>query len=376
MRKYVTIVKSEILKEKDLNPHVLICGDNLSVLKDIKPLYKQKVSLIYIDPPYNRGDDFKFYKDTKSHDEWIATMKTTILELNEFLKEDGSIWISIDDAEMAYLKVCCDSIFGRENFVSTIVWQKRNTRENRNIFSNNHEYILVYAKNINLFKKKRNLLPATPELLKRYKNPDNDPRGPWQSVTLSVQAGHAVKSQFYSIVSPTGKIHNPPKGRCWIYNEEKMLEEIKKNNIWFGSDGNCVPRLKKFLANSKLGIVPETLWSVDFAGSTKDAKQELLALDIYNEEVFDTPKPEQLLYRIMQIATNENDLVMDCFSGSGTTVAVAHKMGRNYIGIDIDERTFKYTSERLKKVCEGDAGGISSSVGWIGGGKYQICEWN
>ena len=376
MRKSVTIAKNEFLKEKDLTPRVLICGDNLSVLKDIKPFYKQKVSLIYIDPPYNRGDNFKFYKDTKSHDEWIATMKTTILELKEFLKEDGSIWISIDDSEMAYLKVCCDSIFGRENFVSTIVWQKRNTRENRNIFSNNHEYILVYSKNIKLFKKKRNLLPATPELLKRYKNPDNDSRGPWQSVTLSVQAGHAVKSQFYSIVSPTGKIHNPPKGRCWIYNEEKMLEEIKKNNIWFGSDGNCVPRLKKLLANSKLGIVPETLWSVDFAGSTKDAKQELLALDIYDEEVFDTPKPEQLLYRVMQIASNENDLVMDCFSGSGTTVAVAHKMGRNYIGIDIDERTFKYTSERLEKVCEGDAGGISTIVGWLGGGRYQTCEWN
>lgn len=376
MRKSVTIAKNEFLKEKDLTPHVLICGDNLSVLKDIKPLYKQKVSLIYIDPPYNRGDNFKFYKDTKSHDEWVATMRTTILELKEFMKEDGSIWISIDDSEMAYLKVCCDSIFGRENFVSTIVWQKRNTRENRNIFSNNHEYILVYSKNIKLFKKKRNLLPATPELLKRYKNPDNDPRGPWQSVTLSVQAGHAVKSQFYSIVSPTGKIHNPPKGRCWIYNEEKMLEEIKKNNIWFGSDGNCVPRLKKMLADSKLGIVPETLWSVDFAGSTKDAKQELLALDIYDEEVFDTPKPEQLLYRVMQIASNENDLVMDCFSGSGTTVAVAHKMGRDYIGIDIDERTFKYTSERLEKVCEGDAGGISTIVGWSGGGKYQTCEWN
>ena len=376
MRKSVTIAKNEFLKEKDLTPHVLICGDNLSVLKDIKPLYKQKVSLIYIAPPYNRGDNFKFYKDTKSHDEWVATMRTTILELKEFMKEDGSIWISIDDSEMAYLKVCCDSIFGRENFVSTIVWQKRNTRENRNIFSNNHEYILVYSKNIKLFKKKRNLLPATPELLKRYKNPDNDPRGPWQSVTLSVQAGHAVKSQFYSIVSPTGKIHNPPKGRCWIYNEEKMLEEIKKNNIWFGSDGNCVPRLKKMLADSKLGIVPETLWSVDFAGSTKDAKQELLALDIYDEEVFDTPKPEQLLYRVMQIASNENDLVMDCFSGSGTTVAVAHKMGRDYIGIDIDERTFKYTSERLEKVCEGDAGGISTIVGWSGGGKYQTCEWN
>ena len=376
MSNSVTIGKKAFLEKRDLNPHILILGDNISVLKDIKPLYKQSVDLIYIDPPYNRGDTFKFYKDAKSHEEWLVAMKVTILELKDFLRENGSIWISIDDSEMAYLKVCCDSIFGRENFVSTIVWQKRNTRENRNIFSNNHEYILVYAKNINLFKKKRNLLPATPELLKRYKNPDNDPRGPWQSVTLSVQAGHAVKSQFYSIISPTGKIHNPPKGRCWIYNEERMLEEIKKNNIWFGSDGNCVPRLKKLFANSKLGVVSETLWSTDFAGSTKDAKQELLALDIYDEDVFDTPKPEQLLYRIMQIATNENDLIMDCFVGSGTTVAVAHKFRRNYIGIDIDERIFKYTSDRLEKVCKGDAGGISSSVGWLGGGKCQTCEWD
>lgn len=371
----MTIRKKAFLEKKELNPRVLILGDNQTVLKDIKSLYAQKVDLIYIDPPYNRGENFKFYKDAKSHDDWVEAMRSTILELKDFLQEDGSIWISIDDSEMAYLKVCCDSVFGRKNFVSTIVWQKRNTRENRNIFSNNHEYILVYAKDINQFKKKRNLLPATPELLKRYKNPDNDPRGSWQSVTLSVQAGHAVKSQFYPIVSPTGKIHNPPKGRCWIYNEERMLEEIKKNNIWFGSDGNCVPRLKKLLVDSKLGVVPETLWNVDFAGSTKDAKQELLALEIYDKDVFDTPKPEQLLYRIMQIATNENDLLMDCFTGSGTTAAVAHKLGRNYIGIDIDERIFKYASDRLKKVCKGDAGGISSSVGWIGGGEFQTCEW-
>ncbi len=371
----VIIRKKAFLEKKELNPRVLILGDNQTVLKDIKSLYAQKVDLIYIDPPYNRGDNFKFYQDAKSHDDWIEAMRSTILELKEFLQEDGSIWISIDDSEMAYLKVCCDSIFDRKNFVSTIVWQKRNTRENRNIFSNNHEYILVYAKDINQFKKRCNLLPATPELLKRYKNPDNDPRGPWQSITLSVQAGHAVESQFYPIVSPTGKIHNPPKGRCWIYNEERMLEEIKKNNIWFGSDGNCVPRLKKLLVDSKLGVVPETLWNVDFAGSTKNAKQELLALDIYDKDVFDTPKPEQLLYRIMQIATNENDLLMDCFIGSGTTAAVAHKLGRNYIGIDIDERVFKYASDRLKKVCKGDTGGISSSVGWKGGSEFQTCEW-
>ena len=157
-----------------INPHLLILGDNQTVLKDLKATYEETVDLIYIDPPYNRGDNFKFYKDDKKHSEWIQTMQTTILKLKQLLKADGSLWISIDDSEMAYLKVCCDSIFGRENFVTTIVWQKRNTRENRKIFSNNHEYILVYAKDKKKFKKKRNLLPATPDLLKRYKNPDND----------------------------------------------------------------------------------------------------------------------------------------------------------------------------------------------------------
>lgn len=371
----VRIAKKSFLEKKILNPHVLILGDNQKVLKDIKDTYEHQVSLIYIDPPYNRGDDFKFYKDTKNHDEWLEEMHTTILELREFLSAEGSIWISIDDFEMAYLKVCCDEIFGRENFVSTIIWQRRNTRENRKIFSNNHEYVLVYAKDINKFKKKRNLLPATQKLLDRYKNPDNDTRGPWQSVTLSVQAGHAVKSQFYTIVSPTGKKHKPPKGRCWIYNEERMQEEIKNNNIWFGSDGNGVPRLKKILDVSKLGVVPETLWNVEFAGSTKEAKQELLALEIYDEDVFDTPKPEQLIYRIMQIATNENDLVLDCFMGSGTTAAVAHKFGRNYIGIELNKRVYKYASERLKKVCNGESGGISSALEWNGGGEYLSCEW-
>ena len=371
----VRIAKKSFLEKKIFNPHVLILGDNQKVLKDIKDTYEHQVSLIYIDPPYNRGDDFKFYKDTKNHDEWLEEMRTTIIELREFLSAEGSIWISIDDFEMAYLKVCCDEIFGRENFVSTIVWQKRNTRENRKIFSNNHEYVLVYAKDINKFKKKRNLLPATQKLLDRYKNPDNDTRGPWQSVTLSVQAGHAVKSQFYTIVSPTGKKHKPPKGRCWIYNEERMQEEIKNNNIWFGSDGNGVPRLKKILDVSKLGVVPETLWNVEFAGSTKEAKQELLALEIYDEDVFDTPKPEQLIYRIMQIATNENDLVLDCFMGSGTTAAVAHKFGRNYIGIELNKKVYKYASERLKKVCNGESGGISSALVWNGGGEYLSCEW-
>ena len=371
----VRIAKKSFLEKKILNPHVLILGDNQKVLKDIKDTYEHQVSLIYIDPPYNRGDDFKFYKDTKNHDEWLEEMHTTILELREFLSAEGSIWISIDDFEMAYLKVCCDEIFGRENFVSTIIWQRRNTRENRKIFSNNHEYVLVYAKDINKFKKKRNLLPATQKLLDRYKNPDNDTRGPWQSVTLSVQAGHAVKSQFYTIVSPTGKKHKPPKGRCWIYNEERMQEEIKNNNIWFGSDGNGVPRLKKILDVSKLGVVPETLWNVEFAGSTKEAKQELLALEIYDEDVFDTPKPEQLIYRNIKIPTNEKHLLIYCLMAYGTTADLPNKFGRNYIGIALNTKVYKYASARLKKVCTGERGGISSALEWNGGGEYLSCEW-
>lgn len=371
----MTIKKEEFLKQKIEDPHVIILGPNQSVLGDLLDDYRNKVDLIYIDPPYNRGDDFKYYKDNRNHGEWLEEMRKTIVQLKELLSVKGSIWISIDDAEMAYLKVCCDNIFGRNNFVTTIVWQKRNTRENRKIFSTNHEYILVYTKDTSKFKEKRNLLPATKELIARYKNPDNDPRGPWQSVTLTVQAGHAVESQFYTVVTPSGKKYTPPKGRCWIYNEVRMLEEIKKNNIWFGSDGNGVPRLKKFLSDTKIGVVPETLWNDTFAGTTKDAKQELLSLDIYDEDVFDTPKPEQLLYRIMQIATDCDDLVLDCFSGSGTTMAVAHKMRRSYIGIDIDKKVFTYASARMKKVCEGEAGGISKLVDWQGGGDFLICEW-
>ena len=293
----------------------------------------------------------------------------------ELLKNNGVIFISIDDNEFGQLKLLCDEIFGEENFISDIIWNSRKSVSNDAVVSLNHNYTYIYAKNISEFNKRKEDFKLKLNI-DSFSNPDNDPRGPWQSVTLSVQAGHAVESQFYSIESPTGKIHNPPKGRCWIYNEERMQQEISNNNIWFGSDGNGVPRLKKLLVNTKLGIVPETLWDSNFAGTTKDAKKELLDLNIYDEDIFDTPKPEQLLYRIIQIATNKDDLILDCFLGSGTTAAVAHKLGRDYIGIDIDERTFKYACERLKKVCQGENGGISNEVQWSGGDNYQVCKWN
>ncbi len=293
------------------------------------------------------------------------------------LKNDGSIWISIDDKEMAYLKVEADKIFGRENFASTIIWRQRKTRENRAVFSCNHEYVLVYAKNIKEFKKSRNLLPVGEDFVdSKYKNPDNDPRGPWQSVSASVQAGHAVASQFYTIISPSGVEHNPPKGRCWVYNQERMLREIAENNIWFGADGGNTPRIKKFLANAKIGLTPETLWSDDNFGTTDSAKKHLLSLFPEIENVFDTPKPEELIKQIIEIASNEGEYVLDCYAGSGTTMATAHKLNRNYIGIEIGDQIADLVIRRMNMVINGEEGGISTAVNWHGGGQFAIYNFD
>ncbi|MFQ9515807.1 MAG: site-specific DNA-methyltransferase [Eubacterium sp.] len=369
------MLKSKFIKSPVDCPHILVQGDNQAVLEEMQKNYKQSIDCIYIDPPYNNGEEYEYYSDSVAHDKWIKEMRQTLLLLSNLLKEGGSIWISIDDAELHYLKVLCDEVFGRSGFVANIVWQQRNTRENRKIFSNNHEYILVYSKNPLAFKKKRNLLPITEEILSRYSNPDNDPRGPWQSITANVQDGHAVASQFYEIVAPNGKRHNPPKGRCWVYNEQKMNEEIAKNNIWFGKDGNGVPRIKKFIANSVQGVVPETLWTSDFAGTNKDAKMHLQKLEIYDKTLFETPKPEKLIGRILEIATNEKDIVLDCFLGSGTTIATAHKMGRNYIGIEKNPNTCSHIKQRMEKVVDGEKGGISKSCSWIGGGTFELIKW-
>lgn len=325
----------------------IICGENKEVLELILPDYERKVKCIYIDPPYNNGDTYTHYDDSV-YATWLKELEIRLRLLKKFLSDDGSIWISIDDSEVHYLKVMADSVFGRSNFVTTIIWQQRTTRENRKTFSNNHEYILVYAIDKKKFSTSVNKLPASKEMLDRYKNPDNDPKGLWQSVSLNVQAGHAVKSQFYEIVSPNGKIHAPPNGRCWAYNKDKMNLAIENNSVWFGQDGNGVPRLKKYLSESTMTMTPETLWLGSEVGTNKEAKKNLLKL-FPNKPVFDTPKPERLLRRIFEIATNKGDLILDSYAGSGTSVAVAHKMKRQYIGIDQGEHIFDYTQKRLKK---------------------------
>jgi len=356
--------------------NILVQGDNMDVLPELRRLFSGRIKCIYIDPPYNNGETYYYYNDNSLHDSWLKNMNRVLCILHDFLTPDGSIWISIDDREMAYLKIGCDNIFGRANFVASVIWQQRKTRENRAVFSCNHEYVLVYAKDIKRFKKTRNQLPVDAEfVIRKYRNPDNDPRGPWQSVSANVQAGHGVPSQFYTITSPTGVEHTPPTGRCWIYNEERMKREIASGNIWFGKNGRNSPRVKKFLADAKIGLTPETLWLADDAGTSDSAKKQLKILFPDEDKVFETPKPEELLKRIIEIASNRGDYVLDCFLGSGTTIATAHKMSRRYIGIEAGEQMSRLVVERMKAVIGGEQTGISKKVEWQGGGSFAFYDY-
>lgn len=356
--------------------NVLIKGDNKLVLPFFKETYAGRIKCIYIDPPYNNGDDYHYYTDKAASESWLSELETVLRHLRDLLCDQGSLWISIDDAEMAYLKVAADKIFGRRNFAGTIIWRHRKTRENRALFSHNHEYILVYAKDIVKFKEIRKKLPVDDAFVAaKYKNPDNDLRGPWQSVSASVQAGHGVPSQFYTIISPAGKRFDPPKGRCWIYNEARMKREIAGNNVWFGKKGCNAPRIKKFLKDARLGLTPETLWADDECGTTDGAKKHLLALFPAVKHVFETPKPEELVKRIVEISTDEGDYVLDCFVGSGSTLSAAHKLHRRYIGIEIGDQMGNLVAHRMAAVINGEQGGISSKIGWHGGGNFSFYDF-
>ncbi len=353
--------------------NALIYGDNLPVLKLLTKTHKGIIKCAYLDPPYNNGESYQHYFDSMGHEEWLLSVTARLEKIKTLLSEDGSIWISIDDSELHYLKVAADTVFGRANFVGTIIWERRTTRENRKVFSRNHEYLLVYAKNICKWTNVRNTLPITNDVKNRYKNLDSDPRGSWQSVSANVQDGHATPQQYYSLVAPNGRVHTPPKGRCWGYAHAKMQEEIAKNNVWFGKDGNAVPRLKKFLADRKTGLTPETLWRADDVGITSNAKKHLLAL--FKEiSLFDTPKPEQLIHRILEISTNPGDIVLDPYLGSGTTAAVAHKMNRQYLGIEVGEHIKSHCAHRLQQVVAGENGGVSKLLKWKGGGGFDFYQ--
>lgn len=348
--------------------NLLIQGDNLDALKALLPYYAGQVKCIYIDPPYNTGHAFEHYDDNVEHSLWLALMYPRLCLLKDFLTEDGSIWISMDDDESHYLKILCDEIFGRSNFVANVVWQKRTSPDMRAAFSDGHENVLLYAKNKERFKSARNKVIRTPEQAKEYKNPDNDPRGPWVSSDYTAQGFRP--NQMYEITTPSGKVFTPPPGVCWKNVREVYDALVQDNRIWFGKKGDAMPRRKTFLRESE-GLTPWTWWANQEVGHTQEAKKESICL-FGEEEAFATPKPERLIERIIHIASNPGDLVMDTFLGSGTTAAVAHKMGRRYIGVEMGEHCVTHCQPRLVKVVDGEQGGISKSQNWQGGGGFRF----
>ena len=351
--------------------NLIIKGNNLIALHSLKKRYAGKVKLIYIDPPYNTGKDSFNYNDHFNHSTWLTFIKNRLEAAWNLLADDGTIWISIDDYETHYLKVLADTIFGRENFLNEVIWQRAYAPVNlKKTFSRSHDTILVYAKN-NSSEKELNKLPRDEEANSRYKNPDNDSRGVWQSDNLSV--GPAVESNIYEIITPSGRSVFPPEGYSWRLNKERFKEYLNDNRIWFGEDGNNVPRIKRFLSEVKDGVVAQTLWTYKEVGHNQDAKKEIKNL-FDGQAAFGTPKPEKLIQRIIQLGSEEGDLILDFFMGSGTTQAVAHKMNRQYIGIEQMDYIETVSVERLKKVIAGEQGGISKDVEWQGGGSFVYCE--
>ncbi|MGN6568403.1 MAG: site-specific DNA-methyltransferase [Flavipsychrobacter sp.] len=353
----------------------IIHGDNLEALKALLPEYEGKIKCIYIDPPYNTGEESWVYNDNVNdpkikkwlhgvvgkegedlsrHDKWLCMMYPRLKLLHKLLSNDGVIFISIDDNEFANLKLVCDEIFGISNFVTNFIWEKRTNRENRKEISYRHDYILAYRKNHLAIKSTIKLLPMSGEALERYKNPDSDPRGPWKSDPATAQAGHATASQFYTLIAPNGKKHELQSGRCWVYTEDVMREAIGNNEIWFGKDGNGVPRIKTFLKAKSRGLVPETIWFAEDVGTNETAKVDLKSL-FDGAAIFQTPKPYQLIERILQISTEHDSIVLDSFSGSGTTgqsVLNLNKLDggtRKFILIEMENYAETVTAERIKR---------------------------
>ena len=368
--------KYRLLKENKTHAYgdentenMIIQGDNLEALKALLPFYAGQVKCIYIDPPYNTGSAFEHYDDNLEHTTWLSMMYPRLELLRDLLREDGSIWISIDDDECHYLKVLCDEVFGRNNFIANCIWQKKHTRANdAKWFSDNHDHILCYAKNKSNWKV--NLLPRAEKNEEKYTNPDEDPRGCWASGPCHVKTPNI--KDIYPIKTPMGRIVMPPAGTSWRFSKKKIEELIKDNRIYFGKTGNNVPRYKRFLTDVKNGFVPQTLWFREEVGDNQEAKTEVKQFNAL--DVFATPKPERLIERILTLASNPGDLVLDSFLGSGTTAAVAHKMGRRYIGIELGEQAITHCVPRLKAVIDGEQGGISKTLNWKGGGGFRFYE--
>jgi adenine-specific DNA-methyltransferase len=349
----------------DIFDNYLIYGDNLLSLKAIESEFAGLVKCVFIDPPYNTGYAFKHYNDGIEHSIWLNLMYQRLQILRNLISEDGSIWISIDDNEGHYLKVLMDELFGRKNFICTVVWQKKYTQANdAAFFSDNHDFILVYAKD----KGKLRLggLPRGANQDRAYRNPDNDPRGPWKATPLHAKSGtNTAPFKFQN-----GVVWKPPPGTFRRFSDQAMKKMEQSGQIWFGHDGSAVPSRKTYLADVRQTVVPKSIWLSDEVGHNHEARDEARA--IVPQDPFPTPKPERLLHRILTLATNAGDIVLDSFAGSGTTGAVAHKMGRRWIMIELGEHCHTHIIPRMRKVIDGeDPGGITKAVGWKGGGGFR-----
>ncbi len=364
--------------------NLILEGDNLEALKALMPFYYGKVKCIYIDPPYNTGNEKWVYNDKVNspkikewlgrvvgpegedltrHDKWLCMMYPRLKLLHDLLREDGVIFVSIDDTEHCYLKQILDDVFGSENFIANIVWQKKYSPQNdARYFSDMHDFVVVYAKKRNtngdLGGWVRNLIVRSEEQNARYKNPDNDPRGPWKPADLSVK--RVTEKDIYQIITPSGRKVLPPKGRSWVTSKEQVKKWIADKRVWFGKDGSNIPSVKIFLSEVQEGIVPVTWWDRGFAGDNQEAKQELKQIFQKSNLPFETPKPVRLLRRILQVATSQDDLVLDSFAGSGTTAHAVLDLNkedggnRKFILVELEKNIAKnITAERVKRVARG-----------------------
>lgn len=352
--------------------NMLIQGDNLDGLKALLPFYAGQVKCIYIDPPYNTRSAFEHYDDNLEHSQWLAMMWPRLELLRELLSEDGSIWVSIDDNEGHYLKVMMDEVFGRSRFIADVIWENFYGRSNAAALSPAHNHTLVYAIEGSNWKHTRNLIPRDEKSSSKYKNPDDDPRGLWRlGPIFAPEERHA--GLMYEIKTPSGRSVRPPRGSHWRMTEPEFWRLVEDDRITFGTTGNNNPALKIYLHETQSGLVPRTLWPHSEVGHSQEAKREVMAI-FSDGALFATPKPERLVQRVLQVATNPGELVLDSFLGSGTTAAVAQKMGRRYIGIEMGDHAETHCQPRLLKVVDGEKGGISEAVNWEGGGGFRFYQ--
>jgi len=351
--------------------NMLIFGDNLLALKALEQDFAGRIKCIFIDPPYNTGSAFRHYDDGLEHSIWLSLMRDRLECLKRLMSANGSLWITIDDNECHYLKVLCDETFGRGNFVTSIAWEKDEGRRGDTHISSAHDHILLYAKEFDVWRKCRNLLPRTELHNARYRNPDKDPRGPWlQGDNGTAKSGS--DSLRYPITLRSGRTVVPPKGNYWRFSRETFDRAAADGRVWSGRKGNSMPVIKRYLTDVQDGVVPRTWWPADDVGSNQEAKRDHLRKLLPDIEPFETPKPERLLQRILHIASNPGDWVLDSFGGSGTTGAVAQKMGRKWIMVELGEHCHTHIIPRMQKVIDGtDQGGISEAVGWKGGGGFK-----